>query len=49
MVKSQLLHLNADIRNLNYNKGGNRYIEAVHIKPKYMMGREIPDNIILLC
>lgn len=30
-------------------KNGGKYIEAAHIKPKHMKGREIPENIIVLC
>lgn len=30
-------------------KNGELYIEAAHIEPKHKKGREIPDNIIILC
>lgn len=30
-------------------KDGNYYIEAAHIEPKYLKGRETPDNILILC
>ena len=30
-------------------KDGSFYVEAAHIKPKHLKGREAPDNIILLC
>lgn len=30
-------------------KGGGKYIEAAHIKPKHQKGRETLDNIILMC
>jgi hypothetical protein len=30
-------------------KNGDKYVEAAHIKPKHVKGRETPDNIILLC
>lgn len=30
-------------------KGGGRYIEAAHIKPKCKRGCETPDNILILC
>jgi len=30
-------------------KDGSFYVEAAHIKPKHLKGRETPDNIILLC
>ena len=30
-------------------KDGTKYIEAAHITPKYMKGKETEDNIILLC
>lgn len=30
-------------------KDGREYIEAAHIVPKHLKGRETPDNIILLC
>jgi HNH endonuclease len=30
-------------------KDGSKYVEAAHIKPKYQKGREMLDNIILLC
>lgn len=30
-------------------KNGEKYIEAAHIIPKHLKGRECPENIILLC
>ena len=30
-------------------KNGDRYVEAAHITPKYLKGKETPDNTLILC
>ncbi len=30
-------------------KDGTKYVEAAHITPKYLKGKETPDNIMILC